>query len=116
MLVPADLKDASEVLQALAAEVSSSFPDELQLVAVWVESQTTVCVVYKRVIDPEWIFGRRLTFPPHARPDDPASTGLDAAEFLREPPGASMESARTDGAGITWLGLGEDPLPRTPFG
>jgi hypothetical protein len=115
VIEPAELRDATVVMQALSAEVASSFAEELQIFAMWVESPHAVCVVYRRTIDPDLIIGRRISFPPHARPDNPSSTGTETAEFLREPIGASPNSAQTDAAGITWPGWGNQPLPCTPF-
>jgi hypothetical protein len=115
MLRPSELTAATDVLQALLHDLAVYFSDEVRVFAAWVESPTSVCVVYRRTIDPEWVFGRRITFPPHAMPDDPRSTGADAAEFLREPAGASMDSAQTDSTGIIWLGLAQGDRPTTPF-
>ncbi|MEW1707327.1 hypothetical protein AB0230_08805 [Microbacterium sp. NPDC089190] len=106
------------MLTAMVRDVTMAFHDELQLYGAWVESPTSVCVVYRRTIDENLIFGRRITFPPHAVDDDPGSTGADVAQTLLEPPGDAMDRARI-ADGVLWLWVQPDEAtpvwPGTPL-
>jgi len=112
---PRDLSDATAVLSALVRDVTVAFADEIQLFGAWVESPTSVCVVWRRTIDADLIFGWRIHFPPHAVEGDPASTGSDVAQALLEPPGDAMERAHHV-RGVIWLWVRPDEtVPEWPL-
>ncbi|WP_434810990.1 hypothetical protein [Microbacterium sp. bgisy189] len=106
--------DAQRVLDATLLDVLRYFRDDVEVLGAWVESDTSICVVYRRTIDPELILGGRFTFPPHAAPDDPESSGQAFAEELREPIGVGGFRGAVDAAGTHWLGMAEPPA--CPFG
>ena len=99
-----DLDDASMVLSALTREVTTSFAEDIQLYAAWVESPTSVCVVYQRRIDVglDLVYGQRVTFPPHVIKNLTTSTGEDLTQSLLEPPGDAFLRARKRN-GVNWL-------------
>lgn len=109
-----DLSDATTVLSSLVRDATVVFPDEIQLFGAWVESPTSVCVVWSRRIDTDLVFGRRISFPPHAVDGDPGSTGADVAQSLLEPPGEAANRAHhADGVWWLWVRPGES-TPRWP--
>ncbi|WP_156888161.1 hypothetical protein [Microbacterium indicum] len=107
------LEDARAVLDALVRD-AAYFSDEIRVHSAWVESPNSVCVIYERFIDGGVILGRRIIFPPHARESDPASTGSDAVELLREPAWSVSEHYPTDEDGVFWLIPATDRVPITP--
>jgi hypothetical protein len=109
------MTDAEIVLNALIRDVARYYADDVQLHALWIEGEGAVCVVYSRRIDsPPILLGRRFRFPPHARENDPDSTGADCAEQLTEPPGTLWEAGITDEHGVKWLAV--PSLPIAPYG
>lgn len=107
------MRDASMVLMSLMHDITLYFPEEVTVLAVWVESEESICVVYTRAIEPSVRLGRRLLFPPHARENDPASTGQAFAELLREPAPLTADVAHNDSQHVHWLGMRD--LPRFPY-
>ena len=106
--------DATAVLHQLVHDVTTAFADEIQLFGIWVESPTSVCVVFRRTIDTDLVYGRRIIFPPHARTGNPASTGRDVAQSLLEPPGDAFERGHHVN-GVTWLWIRPgDTVPSWP--
>ncbi|KZX20512.1 hypothetical protein [Rathayibacter tanaceti] len=106
--------DAELVRDALVKEVRESFASDVEVVHIWIENTGSVCVLYRRAAGGHQVIGRRVRFPPHARDDDPASTGADAAQDMAEPLGALAGHARL-ADGIMWVGIPEaDPLPTPP--
>ncbi len=111
-----NLDDACTVLSALTREVTTSWAQDIQLYAAWVESPTSVCVVYERRIDEGLglVYGQRVIFPPHVVKGDPTSTGEDVAQSLLEPPGDAFLRARKRN-GVNWLWIqSDDDIPLWP--
>jgi hypothetical protein len=106
------MRDASMVLMSLMHDITLYFPEEVTVLAVWVESEQSICVVYTRTIEPFVRLGRRLGFPPHARENDPASTGQAFAELLREP-APLTPVADNDSQHVHWIGMRD--VPRFPY-
>jgi len=107
--------DAVAVLTSLVRDVHEYFAQDVTLMAAWVESSQTVCVVYRRRNDPGRTWGRRFRFPPHATPGSPTSSGAAFAEFLTEPAASALDTAQTDNAGITWLLPAGADRPASPY-
>ncbi|PPI23047.1 hypothetical protein [Rathayibacter sp. AY1B5] len=106
--------EADIVRDSLRGEILESFAADVELVRLWIESANSVCVLYRRMSDGDQLIGRRIRFPPHAMNDDPASTGVDAAQDMAEPLGALVEHARPS-EGVLWVGIPKaDPLPSIP--
>lgn len=107
--------DAITVLRSLLSDVNEHFAAEVAVLAIWVESPQSVCVVYRRIKDTDYIWGRRLRFPPHAIDGDPQSTGSAYAEQLTEPAGSLYDTAQQDAIGVTWLLPAGALVPKSPY-
>jgi hypothetical protein len=108
------MNDAIVVFNSLIRDIALHYAGRIQLHAVWIESDVSICLVYSRYVDADLRLGRRLRFPPHAIGDDPQSTGVAAAEELLEPPGTLWRTAVTDAHGVSWLAVDQPPIP--PYG
>ncbi len=80
----------------------------------WVESPHSVCIVYDDTRYKHGTLGRRITFPPYARDDDPSSTGEESAMSMIEPLGSTIDHLREDANGISWLAVLDGGFPRVP--
>ncbi|NED96104.1 hypothetical protein G1H11_12375 [Phytoactinopolyspora alkaliphila] len=110
-----DDADARVVLAVVTRDLREDFGEEVNLLDAWIETLNSTCVLYRYRIGDIGVIGRRITFPPHAADDDPASTGNDWAQTIAEPLGTLARTLRRDELGILWAGLGpNDPFPVPP--
>lgn len=106
---------ASMVLMSLMHDITRYFSDEVTVLAVWVQSEESACVVYTRSIEPSVRLGRRLGFPPHAREDDPASTNQASRSFFANPLLSTPMSRIMTGNTCTGSECETNPVSRTIY-
>ena len=95
--------------------VARYWSEDVQIFGVWDDGPATVCVVYRRIIDPTMILGCRLHF--HAEAADGTIEGFarDVAINLAEPIGTLIDHVRRDEHGIVWVAIPENrPTPQPP--
>lgn len=111
----AELAEADRVLQAFLDYLpQAAVPGlgETELLDAWVEPPSAVCVVFRR--RSAGVIGYRRTFPPHAEPGNPESSGIDLADDMSEPMG-NVHLNKDPETGISWVGVAElQPFPVRP--
>ncbi|MCW1249166.1 hypothetical protein ODZ83_02990 [Acaricomes phytoseiuli] len=108
-------RDAEVVLAELLKTLSEEPSSTIIVREAWVESPQSVCIVYDDNRYDLGTLGTRITFPPHARDNDPSSTGEDVAMSLIEPlGGAPADYMRPGPQGVTWLWLRGADFPALP--
>lgn len=93
--------------------VDRSWADEVNILDLWEVGPATVCVIYRRTIDPAVVLGRWLAF--HSKAADGTIEGFarDAAINMAEPIGRAI--SRQDQHGVVWVGVPMDrPTPEPP--
>lgn len=98
-------EEANTVMHAVIRELELDFSNIVNIVDIWIDSPNSVCIIYKYINSINFTLGRRITFPPHAVPNNPSSTGEDWAQTISEPLGASLQTVRHDPKGIAWVGI-----------
>ncbi|MDN5668640.1 MAG: hypothetical protein L0G87_09620 [Renibacterium salmoninarum] len=106
--------DAELVLAAMLEPFHQEPESTIIVREAWVESPRSVCIVYDDTRYKYGVLGMRVTFPPHARDNDPRSTGEETAATIMEPLGSDVDHLRADANGISWLGILDGGFPRVP--
>ncbi|UEL30054.1 hypothetical protein [Pseudarthrobacter sp. L1SW] len=97
----------------IVREIDRYWADELNILGYWEDGPATVCVVYRRTIDPAVVLGRRLTFGSRAADGTIEGFARDVAINMAEPIGRA--TSRPDQHGIVWVGVPTDRrIPEPP--
>ncbi len=93
--------------------VSRYWADEVQILGIWEDGPATVCVVYRRTVDPKVSLGWRLEFTADSADGTVEGFARDVAVNLAEPIGTAR--SRQDQHGIVWVAAAEGhPTPEPP--
>lgn len=107
--------DAHIVVESARDALSQYYGDLIIVHEIWADTPHSACIVYESRRDNSiGPLGQRITFPPHAVADDPASTGRDWADDIAEPLGTLLCHLRYDDLGIGWTGVLPDQVFPTP--
>ncbi|SDQ92943.1 hypothetical protein SAMN04489738_3649 [Pseudarthrobacter chlorophenolicus] len=94
-------------------EIDSYWADEVNILGYWEDGPATVCVVYRRTIDPAVALGRRLALNSTAADGTIEGFVRDVAINMAEPIGRA--TCRPDQHGVVWVGVPIDcQIPEPP--
>jgi hypothetical protein len=105
-----NLNLAQHILDA----VNRFWAAEVDVIGIWDDGPSAVCVVYRRAIDPAVVLGRRLELNEEVADGTVEGFARDAAINFDEPIGTA--SSRQDIHGIAWVAVPENrTTPMPPF-
>jgi hypothetical protein len=94
-------------------EIDRYWADEVNILGYWEDGSATVCVVYRRTVDPTVVLGRRLAFNSKAADGTIEGFARDVAINMAEPIGRAP--SRPDQHGVVWVGVPMDRwIPEPP--
>lgn len=94
-------------------EIDRYWADEVDILGYWEDEPATVCVVYRRTIDPTVVLGRLLAFNSKAADGTIEGFARDVAINMAEPIGRA--TSRPGQHGIVWVGVPMDRrIPAPP--